>query len=100
MFGYSRKVELLSRVPGGPWESEVLFTDVDKGHWLATGELDGRNSTDEIVGSGYGGRIFLLSRPPGYGRQGVPVDPRAAERVLPDDKEAAEPQDQPPRSGG
>lgn len=38
-------------------------------------EVDGRNGTRELVGSGYGGRIFLLSRPPGYGLEGVPTDP-------------------------
>jgi hypothetical protein len=67
VFGYSQRVELLSRLPGEPWQSEVIFTDVDKGHWLDTAELDGRNATDELIGSGYSGRVFLLSRPPGYG---------------------------------
>jgi hypothetical protein len=41
--------------------------DVDKGHWLAAGELDGRNATDELVAAGYSGRVVLLARPPGYG---------------------------------
>ena len=30
-------------------------------------ELDERNATDELVGSGYGGRVFVLAREPGYG---------------------------------
>jgi hypothetical protein len=67
IFGYCRHVELLSRLPGQPWQSEVIFTDSDKGHWLDSAELDGRNGTDELIGSGYGGRVFLLSRTPGYG---------------------------------
>lgn len=67
VFGYSCDVELLTRLSGEPWQRETIFTDVDKGHWLAVAELDGRNGTDELIGSGYGGRVFLLSRPPGYG---------------------------------
>ncbi|MHC4897324.1 MAG: ABC transporter substrate-binding protein [Planctomycetota bacterium] len=73
VFGYSKKVVFLSRAPGQPWESEVIFTDIDKGHWLAAGEVDGRNGTEELIGSGYGGRVFLLTRPPGYGLRGVSV---------------------------
>jgi len=67
IFGYSKKVELLSRTPEG-WKAETLFEDRDKGHWLAAAELDGRNNTRELIASGYGARIVLLSRPPGYGR--------------------------------
>ncbi len=74
VFGYSRKVQLLSRAPGKPWRVETLFVDRDKGHWLAVAELDGRNATQELVASGYGGRIILLARPPGYGLEGVPTD--------------------------
>lgn len=75
VFGYSGKVQLLSRSGGGPWSVETIFVDRDKGHWLTTAELDGRNATREIVGSGYGKRIFLLTRPPGYGLPGVAVAP-------------------------
>ncbi len=75
VFGYSKKVQLLSRKKGGRWKAETIFVDRDKGHWLEVAELDGRNGTEEILGSGYGGRIFLLSRPPGYGLSGIPVDP-------------------------
>ena len=78
IFGYSRDVELLTRLKDQRWQRETIFTDVDKGHWLAVGELDGRNGTHELIGSGYGGRVFLLSRPPGYGLgDGVaaPVEP-------------------------
>ena len=67
MFGYSGKVQLLSR-KDGPWKVETLFQDSDKGHWLAVAEVDGRNGTRELISSGYSGRIVLLSRPPGYGR--------------------------------
>ena len=66
VFGYSERVELLSR-KSGRWSSETIFVDTDKGHWLAAGEFDGRNTTDELVSSGYSGRVVLLSRPPGYG---------------------------------
>ncbi|MHC4957438.1 MAG: ABC transporter substrate-binding protein [Planctomycetota bacterium] len=66
VFGYSRKVQLLSRRADG-WKVETIFTDTDKGHWLAAAEVDGRNATLEIVASGFGGRITLLARPPGYG---------------------------------
>lgn len=67
VFGYSSKIELLSRKAGGPWSATTVFEDRDKGHWITAGELDQRNGTDELVASGYGGRIVLLSRPPGYG---------------------------------
>lgn len=66
VFGYSGRVELLTRRDGG-WTIETIFVDRDKGHWLTAAELDSRNATDELVGSGYGARIFLLSRPPAYG---------------------------------
>jgi len=75
VFGYSGKVQLLTRGPGDTWDVETIFEDRDRGHWLSVAELDGRNRTDEILGSGYGGRVFLLSRPPGYGLPGVPADP-------------------------
>jgi hypothetical protein len=68
VFGYSGKVQLLRRAPDGSWSASTLFTDEDRGHWLAVAELDGRNATDEILGSGYAGRVFLLARPPGFGR--------------------------------
>lgn len=75
VFGYSKKVQLLTR-EGDQWRVESIFEDVDKGHWLAVGEVDGRNGTDEIILSGYGERVVLLSRPPGYGlASGNAVDP-------------------------
>jgi hypothetical protein len=69
VFGYSAEVELLTRPADGhgPWDVRTIFTDRDRGHWLAAGEFDGRNSTDELIAGGYGGRIVLLSRPPGFG---------------------------------
>lgn len=72
VFGYSKKVELLTREESG-WRAETLFEDRDKGHWLAVAELDGRNNTQEIVASGYGARIVMLARPPGYGRKELAV---------------------------
>jgi nickel transport system substrate-binding protein len=75
VFGYSKRVQLLTRLPGQPWEVETIFEDLDKGHWLALAELDGRNATREIICSGYSGRICMLHRPPAYGLPGVPTDP-------------------------
>ena len=75
VFGYSKKVQILYKKPGMPWEVETIFEDRDRGHWLESAELDGRNATDEILGSGYGGRIFMLARPPGYGLKGVATHP-------------------------
>lgn len=75
VFGYSSKVQLLSRRAGSPWSARTLFVDRDKGHWLATAELDGRNGTDELIASGYGGRIVLLAREPGSGLDGICTDP-------------------------
>ena len=66
VFGYSARVELLTRGRGG-WNAETIFVDRDKGHWLAAAELDGRNATRELVLSGYGGRVVVLARPAGYG---------------------------------
>jgi hypothetical protein len=74
VFGYSGRVELLTNGFGG-WSVETLFTDRDKGHWLAAGEFDGRNSTDELILAGYGARVVLLSRPPGFGLGGVLTEP-------------------------
>ena len=75
VYGYSKKVQLLTRLPGEAWKAETIFTDVDKGHSLTAAELDGRNATHEILGSGYGKRIFMLARPPGYGLEVVAVEP-------------------------
>ncbi|GJM20502.1 MAG: hypothetical protein DHS20C15_04170 [Planctomycetota bacterium] len=80
VFGYSKKVQLLSRPAGGDWSARTIFVDRDKGHWLASAELDGRNATTELIASGYGGRIVLLAREPGTGLDGVPTDPDPPER--------------------
>lgn len=77
-FGYSKSVELLTRTPNG-WRAETIFEDLDKGHWLATAELDGRNATREIITSGYSGRMVLLARPPGFGRTELAVQTPATE---------------------
>jgi hypothetical protein len=65
LHGYSGEVELLTGGTNG-WSAETIFTDIDKGHWLETCELDGRNATDELLATGYSGRVVLLSRPVGY----------------------------------
>lgn len=65
----------------GGWQTEVIFEDTDKGHWLATAELDGRNATREIRTSGYSGRIVLLSRPPGFGRAELTLRPGGGSRA-------------------
>lgn len=57
----------------GKWSAETIFVDDSEGHWISVGELDGRNATDELVCSGFGGRIHLLFRPPGYGRTELAV---------------------------
>lgn len=80
IFGYSHKLQLVSRRAGQPWTVETLFLDRDKGHWLAAAELDGRNTTDELIASGYGGRIVLLARAPGTGLGELPTDPDPAPR--------------------
>ena len=89
VFGYSKKLQLLSRRGDGPWDVETLFVDRDKGHWLATVELDGRNGTDELIASGYGGRIVLLSREPGTGLPGVATDPDPPARPVLDPSDHA-----------
>lgn len=80
VFGYSGRVQLLTRRADGPWSVETIFSDRDRGHWLEAAELDGRNGTDELVASGYSGRIVLIARPPGYGRSPVATDPDDGER--------------------
>ncbi len=86
-FGYSKNVELLTRTTNG-WRVETLFEDRDKGHWLATAELDGRNNTREIITSGYSGRIVLLSRPPGFGRRELAMQPAADRQTTTDSFDA------------
>ena len=78
MAGYGRRVEIVSRAPGGAWEVETAFFDQDQMHWVARAEVDGRNGTDELLASGFGGQIVLLSRRPGYGLPGVPADAPAS----------------------
>lgn len=82
-YGYDRTVHLVHRRVGAAgdassWQVETIFQSAQKGHWLAVGELDGRNGTDELVASGFDGQIVLLSRPAGYGVPGLAV--AAAER--------------------
>lgn len=73
VYGYNKIVQLVSREDGGEWQVEDVYTGAQKGHWLTVGELDGRNTTDELIATGFDGAIVLLSRPPGHGMQGVAV---------------------------
>ncbi len=75
VFGYSKRVQLLTRQRDGSFLASDLFLDLDQGHWLMSAELDGRNGTHELLGSGYGGRVFLLARRPGFGLPGVATAP-------------------------
>jgi peptide/nickel transport system substrate-binding protein len=71
VYGYGRSVQLVSRDGGGAWQAETIFAGEDQGHWLTVGELDGRNGTDELLATGFGGQVVLLSRPPGYALPGA-----------------------------
>ena len=72
-YGYGKTVQLVTRRTDGSFCVEDIFTSAQRGHWLAVGELDGRNGTDELVATGFDGTVVLLSRPPGYGLPGVAV---------------------------
>lgn len=58
--GYDGKVHLLARTSADSWSDLVLYDDEAKLHWLSSVELDGRNSSPELVCSGYAGRVVLL----------------------------------------
>ncbi len=68
VFGYSRRVEILERTEDG-WRVENAFTGLSEGHWLCRADVDGRNATDELIACGFDGKVFLLTRPPGFGRK-------------------------------
>ncbi|MGE3351974.1 MAG: hypothetical protein AB7O84_09555 [Planctomycetota bacterium] len=79
VYGYGREVQLVSRADAGAadraggWAVTTLFTSAQQGHWLCVGEFDGRNTTDELVATGFDGEVVLLARPIGYGFEGVAV---------------------------
>lgn len=73
VYGYDKTVHVVWRQGQGPWQVETALTTEQRGHWLAVGELDGRNGTDELVVAGFDGDVFLLSRPPGHGLPGAAV---------------------------
>jgi len=75
VYGYNGKVQVVSRVGDGAWQVEDIYVGIQKGHWLSAGELDGRNTTDELVAAGFDGEIVLLSRPRGFGLDGAAVSP-------------------------
>lgn len=77
VFGYGREVVLLARGADGTFSGTTILTDREKGHWLCAGELDDRNATREIVASGFGGRVIVLSRTPGHGLS-IPTAPASA----------------------
>lgn len=72
-YGYGKAVQMVTRAADGRFLVEDLYVGAQQGHWLAVGELDGRNGTDELVATGFDGAIVLLSREPGYGLPGVAV---------------------------
>lgn len=78
VFGYGRKVQVVSRVPGQPWQVETIHIAGERGHWLVAGELDGRNSTDELIATCFDGAVVLLGRQPGYGLPAAAVDAEPA----------------------
>ncbi|MFN9756571.1 MAG: hypothetical protein ACK58X_09170, partial [Planctomycetota bacterium] len=71
-----RTVHLVSRLPGGAFTAEALLRAPQKLHWLAVGELGGRNGTDELVATGFDGQVFVLARTAGHGLPGVALAPR------------------------
>lgn len=73
VYGYDRRVHLLARGDAGAFAVETIYEGPQKGHWLAVGELDGRNGTDELIATGFDGDVVLLARPPGYALDGVAV---------------------------
>ncbi|MCA8966845.1 MAG: ABC transporter substrate-binding protein, partial [Planctomycetes bacterium] len=73
VYGYGKKVQLVSRAAGASWQVEDLYCGVQKGHWLVAGELDGRNGTDELLATGFDGEMIVLAREPGYALPGVAV---------------------------
>jgi hypothetical protein len=81
-YGYDQTVHLISRTRTG-WQVETVFTSVQRGHWLAVGELDGRNGTDELIATGFEGDIVLLARPPGHALPGVAVPMKQRDEKAP-----------------
>jgi ABC-type transport system substrate-binding protein len=73
VYGYDKEVHVVHRTGAEPWRVDVAFAGEHQGHWLAVGELDGRNGTDELVATGFGGQVVLLARPPGYALPGAAV---------------------------
>src|SRR5690606_14226605 len=52
VYGYGKRVQLVSRAGSAPWKVETIYAGPDQGHWLVAGELDGRNATDELIAAG------------------------------------------------
>ena len=83
-YGYGKVVQMVTRNADGSFATEDLFAGAQQGHWLAVGELDGRNGTDELIATGFDGAVILLAREPGYGLPGIAV-PKPAAGVGPAD---------------
>jgi hypothetical protein len=100
--GYDQVVHLITRAQPDGWRVETVFASAQRGHWLAVGELDGRNGTDELVATGFDGEVVLLSRPAGYGLPGaaVPEKERATTSPPAPSPEAKEKQQVPQRVTG
>ncbi|MEZ5964246.1 MAG: hypothetical protein R3F56_10410 [Planctomycetota bacterium] len=74
VYGYGKRVQIVSRTGTDPWQVETVFGSDEQGHWLAVGELDGRNGTDELVATGFDGTVVLLTRPAGYALTNAAVE--------------------------
>ena len=74
IYGYGGRVQLVSRAGDGRWQVETIHEAPAQGHWLASGELDGRNDTDELIATGFAGQVVLLAREPGAGLPGAAVE--------------------------
>lgn len=85
VYGYGKRVQLVSRAKAGAWQVEDLYVGPQKGHWLAAGELDGRNGTDELLATGFDGEMIVIARDPGYALPGAAVP--AKEKVVDKDKD-------------
>lgn len=60
--GYSKAVTVFYRKTEG-WEPRVVFTDTDRYHHLAVGDLDGTGGPD-LAACGYSGRVVVVACQP------------------------------------
>ena len=61
--GYESRLTLLTPRAGddgaGPWQADVVFTDEERFHHVAIGELVSRSPGLEVIACGYSGRVVL-----------------------------------------